>query len=554
MHGFKVEAEDEKRFFKMKLKPANSKGSEEIDHWAFLEEIEAPMWVDLIEESKLVTENNSDDDDEWFKTSHLFHQCSARKLRSAFSHPVEGNDKFDFNLRGISSPKLPSSVSKSRGKDYRISIKGKDVNHPVKHLGSRSPGFGAAGLSEERDTKRKCADKVDRIIRASSRTGKISDSSCNGTASASSNEVSISTHAREQPSDSLASVVTTEYDWQRRNIQRLETSKPVFGHTSSLVSALRINLRKSYATRQALRVEKSEDGEKGKKSPTSNKSSTVFSSNSGDEARNMVVVPKGNRQRNKSHGLAERRSSSSGKPSVCSYSKPAANRYKSIIPVVKQNEHTSSARESKGCKSSSAKSSVGSLSKNGFKMKITVPEANLRKDRADDGNNRAKNVLVTGGGGNILKPSKTSDFQTRNVASNSTSGSATIMRTSTYQKSAMPKVRHVTVGTKMSDTLKVGKINPSSTTQNIIKKDGNKKLTRVVHPGKENGTGSMVVSRVSDRRDKTTVATLGGQKAQKGNAAGNGSRELLVGSKPKVKPNGEGDGGHKKTAQRVYFR
>nr|GMD49081.1 Hyphal wall protein [Ipomoea batatas] len=43
-------------------------GSEPVDHWEFLDEIDAPMWVDLSVESKSMY---ADKDDEWFHTSHL---------------------------------------------------------------------------------------------------------------------------------------------------------------------------------------------------------------------------------------------------------------------------------------------------------------------------------------------------------------------------------------------------------------------------------------------------------------------------------------------------
>ncbi|PPR96263.1 hypothetical protein GOBAR_AA24414 [Gossypium barbadense] len=47
------------------------------DHWAFLEEIEAPMWVDLISETNF---SSQDIDDKWFQTSHANSQTHRSKL------------------------------------------------------------------------------------------------------------------------------------------------------------------------------------------------------------------------------------------------------------------------------------------------------------------------------------------------------------------------------------------------------------------------------------------------------------------------------------------
>ncbi|KAK4484366.1 hypothetical protein RD792_006943 [Penstemon davidsonii] len=69
------------------------------------DEIEAPMWADLTLEFDSTYEDK--DDEYWFHISHPIHQCSAKQLKS---------------LEGPSSPKLPPSVSKSRGKDYKTKM------------------------------------------------------------------------------------------------------------------------------------------------------------------------------------------------------------------------------------------------------------------------------------------------------------------------------------------------------------------------------------------------------------------------------------------------
>ncbi|VFQ91797.1 unnamed protein product [Cuscuta campestris] len=109
-------------------------------HWDFLDEIEAPMWVDLSLESKSA---DTDKDDEWFYTIHLFHQSSAMELKAAFSKIGE----MTVDMQQPSPPNLPPSVSRSRGKDYRNKewVKGNqkitlDKKHPITNLSSNSSG------------------------------------------------------------------------------------------------------------------------------------------------------------------------------------------------------------------------------------------------------------------------------------------------------------------------------------------------------------------------------------------------------------------------------
>lgn len=132
------------------------------DHWsAFLEEIEAPMWVDLTTETKLT---NQDINDEWFNISHPFHQCSSRQLKSQFSYFGEGNAKSEFDIQGQSSPKLLSSVSRSRGKHYRNKEWGRDNHillsnkqHPVNSLSGKIFQAGS-GSSQETKLKSSCGN------------------------------------------------------------------------------------------------------------------------------------------------------------------------------------------------------------------------------------------------------------------------------------------------------------------------------------------------------------------------------------------------------------
>ncbi|KAF2285938.1 hypothetical protein GH714_009080 [Hevea brasiliensis] len=173
------------------------------DHWAFLEEIEAPMWVDLTLEAM---SNYQDINDGWFHTSHVFHQCSSHQLKAAFAHSGEGSISSDIDMKQPSSPKLPHSVSRSRGKHYasnKCGGNGRNLalnkQHPVKVLSGKSSWVNSgSGVS---------------------------------------NTSTITSEGGEKP--------------QQRN---MEVSNRAFGYSSGLLSAMRVSLRKSCVTRQASRV------------------------------------------------------------------------------------------------------------------------------------------------------------------------------------------------------------------------------------------------------------------------------------------------------------
>ncbi|XP_010922009.1 uncharacterized protein [Elaeis guineensis] len=118
------------------------RSTENTDHWAFLEEIEAPMWVDLTLEAQLI---GQDMDDAWFQTSHPVHQMSSRHLKSSF--PCCVHEQEDSPKLPCHSPKLPDSVSRSRGKHYKSrKWEGNkngflvDKPHPVRKLGGKGLG------------------------------------------------------------------------------------------------------------------------------------------------------------------------------------------------------------------------------------------------------------------------------------------------------------------------------------------------------------------------------------------------------------------------------
>lgn len=107
------------------------------------EEIEAPLWVDLTLVGK--SSYNQNIDDKWFYTHHPVHQCSSQDLKSAFSQLFEEGKTLDFELPMSSSPSLPHSVSRTRGKDFdekkcKGSYQGFAVDKHIVVVGSSSEG------------------------------------------------------------------------------------------------------------------------------------------------------------------------------------------------------------------------------------------------------------------------------------------------------------------------------------------------------------------------------------------------------------------------------
>ncbi|KAK9674421.1 hypothetical protein RND81_12G231600 [Saponaria officinalis] len=269
--------------------------SVELNHWAFLEEIEAPMWADLTLERNMAAEHN---DDAWFHTSHSFHHLSARQLRSAFAHPDVGNDFVNFNLQGVCSPKLPSSVSKSRGKDYISKPqRNKDTlsvskNHPVNDLGRKISRLDRA---PSQDSKPKASPENQSDVTDSITITMCSDSratiiSSNSQGLADGRDTNVSLNSQSVGTSGVSSSTITTVS-QKHDKNFSEVSKEAFVPAGSLLNALKTNLRRSCATRPALRVEVCDDREsKGRKS-SSGKSSVGSSSTGYDGKVKRSVAP-----------------------------------------------------------------------------------------------------------------------------------------------------------------------------------------------------------------------------------------------------------------------
>ncbi|KAL7131081.1 hypothetical protein ABFS83_13G176000 [Erythranthe nasuta] len=207
------------------------------------DEIEAPMWVDLTLECNSTYE---DKDDEWFNISHPFHQSSARQLISASSISA-----------GPTSPKLPQSVSKSRGKDYK--------NKKQEPLVCRL-ALNKQLLFENSSSKS-----------SSISTGKVNENTLSQTGALVFPKPASSFGGEGSNSNgSITSEATAG--------KLTEASTLPFGSTTGglLYNKIRDSLRKSYVTRQASRVE-------GQKS-CSSKSSVGSSSNPACQG-NMEETP-----------------------------------------------------------------------------------------------------------------------------------------------------------------------------------------------------------------------------------------------------------------------
>eukprot|EP00258_Populus_trichocarpa_P044197 XP_024460216.1 uncharacterized protein LOC18095654 [Populus trichocarpa] len=267
------------------------------DHWAFLEEIEAPIWVDFLVEAK---SNYQDVDDEWFRTSHPFHQCSSGQLKAAFAYSGEKSTSSDFECKGSFSPNIPSSVSRSRGKHYaskKWGGGGHDISmnkqHPVKVLSKSS-----RVNSEPNDKIKPKLSLVNSKGTSRSKVSVVSGKSFTRNAKETDLEAKSGQGGTESSLNSLVvkaaesntSTVTSERDHQAKQ-RNLEVSSRGFDHASGLLSAVRNGLRKSFVTRKASRVEINDENKQLRdRKSSSSKSSWGSSSNPGYDAKSSTLA------------------------------------------------------------------------------------------------------------------------------------------------------------------------------------------------------------------------------------------------------------------------
>ncbi|KAJ4726227.1 Cyclic nucleotide-gated channel [Melia azedarach] len=477
------------------------------DHWAFLEEIEAPMWVDLtLEEAKF---NSQEIDDEWFRTSHLFHQCSARQLKAAFSCSGEGGVDLEFELPGSSSPNLPASVSRSRGKDYR-SKKWRGENcdislnkpHPVKVLSGKSTCNGTREKIKSKSSFIKpksvrldsdsCEQKKPKFSFINSKGSTHSKRSLvcerSSTENAKGNSLkpvsgcrsleSCSSSVVDKASESnTLSMVTSESSLQgQQNI--IEVSNQAIGHSSGLLSAVRITLRKSCVTRQASRVE-----------PNSNRRQSTMEINN-DKRPSMIEI--------------------------------------------------NSDRESGDRKSSSSKSSVGSSSVPRFDVESSTFISTRKKEKTPDSRNVVRMTEASRNKVKVSNVAKVSTVQNNKGTHNSRRDDKINITKSTYKETAKLKVQSHIHSTNSSLPL-VNKQNSCAAATKAKEKVKASGLTGLVGGGKENALGKMSNNRKCSGRENAAGCVVRSQSRKQQNVSQRGvTRVLLAGQKGKISDRSEG--------------
>lgn len=187
-------------------------------------------------------------------------------MKAAFADSDHGNLSSDFEIQRQPSPKIPSSVSRSRGKHYKSKkSRGKDDHfstqeHPVKALHGGS-FYGKSGPRKEIKHKSsfinaKQTSEVNRVsVPKHAFTGKVNE---NGPRATSSHRGSENSSLTDKTGESNVSTITSESSQQSQK-KITEVSSLGLGNTSRLLSTMRLSLRKSCVTRQASRVEINKD-------------------------------------------------------------------------------------------------------------------------------------------------------------------------------------------------------------------------------------------------------------------------------------------------------
>lgn len=224
-------------------------------------------------------------------------------MKSAFSHSGDGGSTLDFDLIGPSSPKLPASVSKSRGKHYK-SKKWKgdkqdfsfDKPHPVKVLTGKSSHM-KLGPRDKMKHKSSFIPKKTSISGSSTVTERSLSgnavSNCSNNRSTCGDLGSIlSSDANKTVDTNPTSTVTSETEiGYQKMLKAIDVSSQAFGHTSGLLSVTKISLRRSFIARRATRVEINNDGKHSTgRNSASSKSSVGSSSNPRHYVRNSTAT------------------------------------------------------------------------------------------------------------------------------------------------------------------------------------------------------------------------------------------------------------------------
>lgn len=226
-----------------------------------------------------------------------FHQCSSRQLKAAFSNSSEDIMALNYDLEGPSSPKLPSSVSKSRGKDF-VNKKWIGDNQDFS-LHKRNPekvlsGTSSCGNSGSSDEMKPKSSFIHLKGTSSSKSSSVCKSSFFGNpipncskpiSSCEDPTCTLSSMTNRADESSTTSTITSESDQQKQQ-KFMEKSNQALSQANGLLSVIKARLRKSGVTRPASRVEINGDRRqsRGRKS-SSSKSSVGSSSNPCNDGR-----------------------------------------------------------------------------------------------------------------------------------------------------------------------------------------------------------------------------------------------------------------------------
>ncbi|XP_057974704.1 uncharacterized protein LOC131162346 isoform X2 [Malania oleifera] len=492
------------------------------DHWAFLEEIEAPMWIDLTLEAKSM---NKEFDDEWFHTSHLFHQYSSCQLKYAFSHSSVGNSESDFDILGATSPGLPSSVSRSRGKNYRSQNWGAkncdpplDKKHPIKNLRSNKSWL-VSGRCEVRrlksssgNSKGVCSSKSSLVCE--SRIQNLGAKNCDPPLN---KKHPIKTSSSKKPwVDSGKNEIGKS---SSGNSKGACSSKSSLVCESSLSGAIISNCTRHICSFGDLKANSSSAAVTASES---NSASTVTSEHSLQHHQKFLEVS--SRSFDHKNGLLS--------ALKISLRKSCVTRQAARVEIEDN-------RQSKGRKSSSGKSSVGSCSSLGYDVKNMAFKRTLNKERISGNSNAMRISQAAKNKVKVSGLSKASTNQVEDRISNSRRGSKTIVTKFTHKEAAKSKVLHQAVYRRALVLHEFNKQDPLTAATKEKEKGAVGRSNRLSCSGKENALGKMAVIQKSCNKDASAVGKVWCQRVtkqsvvQKSGKTGTG----LIGSKGKI--NGE---------------
>ncbi|KAK7405072.1 hypothetical protein VNO78_06255 [Psophocarpus tetragonolobus] len=483
------------------------------DHWAFLEHIQAPMWVDLTLEVKSGGVDTGDDD--WFNTSHLFHQMSARELKSKFSRGEEILTS-EVDLHGVNSPELPSSVSRSRGKHYNSKKwEGIDLNTSLdKQKGFSKRDF-QQGSSFGQEVKPKSISNVIRLKGLSSgKLGLASERHAKGKTDSKaicSNPVSNSSSDLKTGESSARSVITSEntqevssqpYDQKRSSSIRIVS----LGKSRVTGKVSRIQAQKKYVEVSSLPFDqKNRTSSSDHKSGGSTGRSTISSENT-QKCREVSSKPCNQKRSSPIRRVSLRKSCVTRKVSsilpqkkcleVSSQPCDQKSRGSSIISVRRSYvsgesskvENGGDSMRSRRRKSSSGKSNVGSCSNPSYEVKFVSMR---RREKITDEkgeitmNLAVKNLCKTG------EISKTSTILVEKANYGSREGSSISFLKPAYRRAAKSLVQYPSTSSRALLQYSVNK--EKNCTGDAKEKLGTIKVNSLPGKGKENATRNLTV-------------------------------------------------------------